>query len=158
MGCGKTTVGRMLAQATGRNFIDTDQLIEKQTGMSIFELITNKGEDYFRKVEKDTILSLSPKDSSIVATGGGAVMDDDVFLFLKNIGKIIYLKASPVVLFMRTANVDNRPLLKGGNRLDIIQNLLKRRETRYLASDIVIETDNITPNEIVENIIKKIRI
>ncbi len=158
MGSGKTTVGRIISHNTARDFIDTDHLIEKQAGMSIFEIITMKGEDYFRKVEKDVILSLSPGSPSVISTGGGAVMDDDVFLFLKRIGKTVYLKASPDTLYKRTANIEVRPLLKEGNRLHIIQELLHKREFRYLESDIVIESDNISPNEIAEKIIMRLQL
>ncbi len=158
MGAGKTTVGRIISHATGRNFIDIDQLIEKQTGMSIFEIITKHGEDYFRKIEKDVILSLSPKFPFVISTGGGSVMDNDVFNFLKSIGKIVYLKASPDVLYKRTGNVEVRPLLKEGGRLSILQDLLKKRESRYHEADIVIETDNSNPNEVAEKIIMRLQL
>jgi shikimate kinase len=158
MGAGKTTVGRIISHVTGRNFIDIDQLIEKQTGMSIFEIITEHGEDYFRKIEKDVILSLSPKFPFVISTGGGAVMDNDVFNFFKSIGKIVYLKTSPDVLYKRTANVEVRPLLKEGNRLSILRDLLKKRESRYHEADVVIETDNSTPNEIAEKIIMRLQL
>ncbi len=158
MGAGKTTVGRIISHITGRNFIDIDQLIERQTGMSIFEIITKQGEGYFRKIEKDVILSLSPKSPCVISTGGGAVMDNDVFNFFKSIGKIVYLKASPDVLYKRTANVEVRPLLENGDRLSILQDLLKKREPRYHEADIVIETDNSTPTEVAEKTIMRLQL
>ena len=158
MGAGKTTVGRIISHITGRNFIDIDQLIERQTGMSIFEIITQRGEDYFRRIEKDMVLSLSPKLPSVVSTGGGAVMDNEIFSFLKSIGKVVYLKVSPPVLFKRTANAETRPLLREGNRLHIIQGLLDKREPRYLESDVIIESDESSPNEIADKIIKRLHL
>ncbi len=158
MGAGKTTVGRIISYTTGRSFIDIDQRIEKQTGMSIFEIITKQGEDYFRRIEKDVVLSLSPKLPSVVSTGGGAVMDKEIFSFLKSIGKVVYLKVSPVVLFKRTANTETRPLLKEGNRLHNLQDLLSKREPRYLESDVVIEADDSSPNEVADKIIKRLEL
>jgi shikimate kinase len=158
MGAGKTTVGRILAQITSKRFIDTDVFIERQSGMSISDIISLKGEEYFRKTEKDVILSLDIKKPSIIATGGGAVMDHDVFLFLKSIGKTVYLKAGPDVLYKRTANVEIRPLLKHGNRLEILQKLLETREPRYLESDIVVDADNDSPHEVAVSIIKKLQL
>ncbi len=158
MGSGKTTVGRILAQMTGRNFIDTDTLVEKRTGMSISDLMALRGEDYFRRIEKDTVLSLEPGQPAIVSTGGGAVMDNDVFLFLKSIGTTVYLKASSAELYKRTANLDVRPLLRGGDRLGIIQELLHKRESRYLESDVIIDSDNAAPQEIAEKIVSKLHL
>ena len=158
MGAGKTTVGRIISYTTGRNFIDIDQRIEKQTGMSIFEIITKQGEDYFRRIEKDMVLSLSPKLPSVVSTGGGAIMDNETFYFLKSIGKVVYLKVSPAVLFKRTANTETRPLLKEGNRLHSLQDLLGKREPRYLESDVVIESDDSSPNEVADKIIKRLQL
>lgn len=157
MGSGKTTVGRIISQITGRIFIDTDQLIEKKLKMSIFDIITKRGEDFFRSIEKEVILSLNPSCEAVIATGGGAVMDNEVFLYLKVLGKLVYLKTAPSILNKRTLNVNTRPLLKGENRLDIIQELLKKREARYQDVDFIIETDNHTPYQVAEQIIRKFR-
>lgn len=157
MGSGKTTVGRVLAHLTGRNFIDTDYLIEKKEGMSISDIMKMRGEDYFRQIEKDAVLSLMPGQPSVISTGGGAVLDNDIFLFLKGMGTTVYLKASAAVLYKRTANVDVRPLLREGDRLRIIQELLQKRESRYLESDVIIDSDNAAPQEIAETIIMKVR-
>ena len=158
MGAGKTTIGRILSGLMSRNFIDVDSLIEKKADMGIADIITEKGEGYFRKMEKDTVLSLAPRASSVISTGGGAVMDDEVFLFLKSIGRVVYLKASSDVLFKRTSNNDLRPLLRNGDRLSIIRELLKKREGRYLEADMVIETDTDSPNEIAGRIIRELHV
>ncbi len=158
MGSGKTTIGRIISRVTSRNFIDTDHLIEKKTGMSISDIINIKGEAYFRIVEKDVIMSLEPEAPSVISTGGGAVMDDDIFSFLKKAGKTVYLKASPDVLYRRTTNAEVRPLLMHGDRLEIIQRLLGKREPRYLESDIVIESGNRSPADIAEDIIKRLHL
>ncbi|MCL5878729.1 MAG: shikimate kinase AroK, partial [Deltaproteobacteria bacterium] len=106
----------------------------------------------------DVVLSLSPKLPSVVSTGGGAVMDNEIFSFLKSIGKVVYLKVSPAVLFKRTANTETRPLLKEGNRLHSLQDLLSKREPRYLESDVVIEADDSSPNEVADKIIKRLQL
>ncbi|MGB9734897.1 MAG: shikimate kinase [bacterium] len=158
MGSGKTTIGRILSQMTGRIFIDTDQLIEKKLSMSVYDIITNKGEDFFRKEERDIILSISPSSASVIATGGGAVMNDEVFIYLKQIGRLVYLKATPMVLYKRTANVNTRPLLKGEDRLNTIHKLLEAREPRYLKADIIVDTDNSSPTQVAEEIIKRLTV
>ncbi len=158
MGVGKTTVGRIVSQLTARNFIDTDYFIEKQEGMSVSDIITLKGEDCFRKIERNVILSFRLKTSSVVSAGGGAVMDNDIFLFLKKTGKLVYLKASPESLYKRTANIGSRPLLRHGNRLEIIRALLQTRESRYMESDIVIESDKRSPINIAEDIVERLHL
>ncbi len=158
MGSGKTTVGRVLAHLTGRNFIDTDYLIEKKAGMSISDIMKMRGEDYFRRIEKDAIMSLMPGQPSVISTGGGSVLDNDIFLFLKSIGTVVYLKASASVLYKRTVNSDVRPLLREGDKFSIIQELLQKREARYLESDIIIDSDIAAPQEIAEKILAKVQL
>lgn len=156
MGTGKTTVGRILAQLKARNLIDTDLLIEKREGRSISEIIGNSGEEYFRMIEKNVILSIDLKTPSVIAAGGGAVMNDEIHSFFKNAGRMVYLRASADTIYKRTSNLDTRPLLMQGDRLEIIKTLLNQREQRYLDCDVVIESDNRSPMEIANDIARRL--
>ncbi len=152
MGAGKTTVGKALSGLTARDFVDTDLLIERREGMDISGIIGSKGEEYFRMVERQVILSMNLVSPSVIATGGGAVMNDEVHAFFKNIGKMVYLRASADVLYKRTANTDTRPLLRGTDRLATIRGLIEKREKRYLDSALVIESDERSPSAIANEI------
>ncbi|MCL4478151.1 MAG: shikimate kinase [Deltaproteobacteria bacterium] len=156
MGSGKTTIGNLVAKKSGRNFMDTDTIIEQEDAMSISDIMVLRGESYFRALERRIILSIGVTKPFVISTGGGAVMDYDIFNFLKKLGKVVYLKASPETLYRRVANTENRPLLRNGDRLLTIRKLLQEREGRYLESDIVIETDNRSHDEIADEIIKKV--
>ena len=102
MGSGKTTVGRILATKLGWRFIDTDKLIVEQTGKEISDLFQERGEVYFRQVEKEIISHLPQVSRTVIATGGGAVIDRTNYLLIKENGLVYYLKASPSVLARRS--------------------------------------------------------
>lgn len=152
MGAGKTTVGELLAKMYGLVFIDIDKAIERDAGMSISQIFATKGEKYFRELESSAILTFLNKSDSIISTGGGAVENDENLKNLKKNGAIVYLKASPEILFKRIKNENNRPLLKTQNPLETLKNLLNKREKNYLQADIIIETDNKTKEEIAKEI------
>lgn len=91
-GCGKTTIGALLAQKTGRKFVDIDQEIEKKTGITISELIAQKGEAFFRRLESETLHTFGKISSAVIATGGGAVVKPENHFFLRQNSHILYLK------------------------------------------------------------------
>ncbi|MCL4557216.1 MAG: shikimate kinase [Deltaproteobacteria bacterium] len=156
MGAGKTTVGKILSRLTTRGLVDTDVLIERSEGMDISGIIDSKGEEYFRMVERNVVLSIDLRAPLVIATGGGAVMDDEVHAFLKNIGKTVYIRASAGTLYGRTSNPSTRPLLRDGDRLETIKRLIEKREKRYLDSDVVIESDDRSPLEIANEIVREL--
>lgn len=153
MGCGKTTVGRIIATELGWGFLDTDRLIEEATGSTIPALFREKGEPYFRQVEKEVIHGLVGKTRTVVATGGGAVLNGENRRVLQSFGLVIYLKASPEVLGGRVILSGNRPLLFGQNPVDVLAELLHEREKFYSEADEVINTDQRTPEEVAAAII-----
>ena len=127
MGAGKTTVGRYLANLWAMNFADFDKEIAKQEKMSVSEIFAQKGEKYFRQMEKVTIQRFMDCNNFIISTGGGIVKDKENIDNLKKIGKVIYLKAPVKVIYERIKNNDERPLLKCANPLLELENIFKQR-------------------------------
>ncbi|HHW12276.1 MAG TPA: shikimate kinase [Firmicutes bacterium] len=157
MGCGKTTVGRLLAAELGWEFVDTDQLIEEATGHSIPELFREKGEPFFRLVEKEAIRGLAGKNHAVVATGGGAVLDGENRRLLQSLGLVVYLKTAPEVLGGRVQRSTDRPLLAGQDAVGVLAKLLREREKYYCEADEVVRTDGRTPRQVAAEIINLAR-
>ena len=155
MGSGKTTLGQKTARMLHVPFIDLDELIEADTGLTINDLFEQKGEVFFRKTERSLLYNYPFKENTIVATGGGTPCFYDNHIFMKNSGVTIYLKVSAGELANRLKFSHERPLLYN-NKLNlnnfIMQNLYKR-EHNYSMSDYIIESDNISVDDI-KNIIQ----
>lgn len=152
MGSGKSSVGRELARYIGYDFVDTDEMIEKQTGMSIRDLFERNGEPYFRRIEKGIIRGLADIQSSVIATGGGAIVDTDNLESLKKTGIMICLKATPDAIMKRTEGNLERPLLVNKDKLGEIKRLLEIREPYYKKADISIDTTKMNIPQIVSEI------
>lgn len=159
MGSGKSTVGRKAAKAVEYTFLDTDDLIEKEEGMTISKLFEEKGEPYFREKETETIRRLmgEPK-GNIIATGGGLPMKEGNAELLKELGTVIYLKAETDTLLKRLSGDTTRPLLQNGELRNKIETMLAVRGPVYEATaDVVLQTDNMSFYEIIcqiENLLK----
>ena len=132
MGTGKTTLGRLLAEKIGYEFIDTDALIEKQIGQTIVDLFQTEGEAAFRKLESELVEDLAQKEGLVIATGGGLVLDPKNVARLGKTGQIICLTASPEEILARvTKQQDVRPLLQENNPQAKIIQLLQQRDSVY---------------------------
>lgn len=153
MGSGKTEVGKMLAQRLGYAFLDTDKLIEEKTGKSISEIFREEGESSFRELETEVIKGLSGITGYIISTGGGIVIREENILSLKNIGLVIWLKASPESIFKRISPETHRPLLNVENPLEHIKKLLSIREQFYSRADFSIDTDGLEVDKVVKAIL-----
>lgn len=153
MGAGKTTVGRLLAKNLGAVFYDTDQEIEKRTGVRVPVIFEMEGEVGFRKREIGMIDELSQMQNIVLATGGGAVIAPENREHLKSRGIVIYLRASVQDLYIRTRFDRNRPLLQNTNAQAKLQELFAARDPLYreVATYIV-----DTGNQPVMNIVQKI--
>ncbi|HLV09407.1 MAG TPA: shikimate kinase [Halanaerobiales bacterium] len=157
MGTGKTEVGKILAERRGMLFIDTDQEIERESGMTIPEIFSAKGEAYFRKLESQVLeRALSSPDKLVVAGGGGIVISDYNRRIIKEQGNPVLLTASPELIMERVRDSD-RPLLQRDNPLEAIKRLLKRRSPYYEQFNIRVETDFKEPEEIANEIMKVIK-
>lgn len=142
MGVGKTTIGRQLARNLKREFIDSDHEIEQRTGADIPWIFDIEGEAGFRARERDVIADLTARQGIVLATGGGAVLDQQNRNYLKSRGFVVYLRASVERLVERTGKDRHRPLLQDANPRQLLQNLLVERDPYYREiADVIIDTD-----------------
>lgn len=131
MGTGKTAIGKRLAQAMGKHFIDTDKEIEKVTGMTISQIFNKHGEIRFRSEEKLAIKKACSRNNAVIATGGGSVIDEDNIKNMQDCGQIICITARPEVIQARIKRKNNRPLLQRDKSIERINELLQEREVHY---------------------------
>lgn len=154
MGGGKSTVGKLLAkELAGYIFVDTDDVIVDLEGMTIPEIFEKKGEAYFREVEKNIIAEFSQEENLVIALGGGAFENEENRENLLNSGVVFYLKAGVDTLYERIKGDTNRPLLQCDNPRGKLEELLKKREPNYLKAHHIIDTDKMSPDNIIETII-----
>jgi shikimate kinase len=155
MGTGKNAIGKRLAQVLHLEFVDTDDIIERQEGITISEIFERFGEKHFRKLEKKVIKKVARTQRQIIATGGGVVLDGENIRYLKENGIIVCLWASAEVIGQRTEKGSSRPLLETADRERTITELLEYRKPFYEKSaDYIIDTSDLTVREAVEKITK----
>jgi shikimate kinase len=154
MGCGKTTVGRMLAQALNYDFIDTDHLIEERCGMAVQEIFATKGEKTFRHMESDIARELGEREGLIVSTGGGMMLNPENVAALSANGRVFCLVATPEEIFTRISSDKNakRPLLDTADPLERIIELIQQRKKSYKQFN-QITTSGKSPQEITQQLI-----
>jgi shikimate kinase len=141
MGSGKTTMGRLLAKHLGKVFVDSDEEIIKRTGVTIPHIFDVEGEPGFRLREITALRNLVERDNMVLATGGGAVLDEQNRTMLQQNGIVIYLKASVHDLWQRTRHDRNRPLLQTGNPHARLTELFQQRDPLYRqVSDIIAQS------------------
>ncbi len=158
-GCGKTTVARALATLTGKQLVDTDEVIKQHAGKSIAEIFTDEGEHRFRQYERDVIADLVQQPPDILSVGGGAVLDPQNVANLRAIGTIIWLRATVEVLRKRIMQHDatfaDRPALRGENSIEEITALLAERSPLYEnAATHIIDTTTLSPAVIAKRILE----
>lgn len=129
MGAGKTLVGAIVAERANARFLDLDVMIEDRAGMSIAEIFATEGEDSFRALEKATLPDVLIPDS-VVALGGGAVIDDDNWRLVSQTSTSVYLDVPFDVLWERIRHFQGRPLIRDRSPAEVEQ-LLQRRRARY---------------------------
>ena len=155
---GKSTIGKLLSEKlTNYTLIDTDSLIERTNGMSISKIFEKFSEDYFRKLEYDTIkLICTQGKNKIISIGGGAFENPDTRSTLLKFGKVFYLKSDLDVLYYRVSKDSTRPLLNNENPRLALENLLKKREENFLKAHFVIDTSSMNIDEITDFILGSI--
>jgi shikimate kinase len=140
-GSGKTTIGRQLARRMQRSFVDADHEIEARTGVRIPLIFDIEGEQGFRDRESKVLAELSGGSNQVVATGGGAVLRPENRAALKQGGVIVYLHATPHLLFERTRMDHNRPLLQVADPMKKIEELFVQRDPLYReVADIIVNS------------------
>jgi shikimate kinase len=149
MGAGKTSLGKTLAKQTGLPFFDTDAYIKVQTGQSISEIFSARGEGAFRKMEEECFYTLTTK-AQWIATGGGFPCFNDLMAKMKQLGTVVYLKLTPEELHARIQSVENRPLLQTSQPLNELARILHERAEIYEMADFV-----INGNQSINNLVKE---
>ncbi|MCC8994817.1 MAG: shikimate kinase [Candidatus Contendobacter sp.] len=156
MGAGKTTIGRRLAQTLRWDFIDSDQHIEQRAGASIPLIFELEGEPGFRAREKAAIAELTQRPDTVLATGGGAVLDPDNCRCLAGRGFVVYLCASVEEQLRRTRLDNQRPLLQTADPGAKLAQLFAQRDPLYRAiADCVIATEGYTPGQVVRDLMRQ---
>ncbi len=158
MGTGKTAIGKRLAYALGKQFVDTDKEIEFVTGMSIPNIFSKHGEVRFRSEEKLAILKACSLSNAVIATGGGAVTDPENIKRMQSSGRILCLTARPEVIQQRIKRKDNRPLLHRDKSIEKIKELLAEREVYYKKyAEAFFDTSDEEHEQVVEKIINYLK-
>lgn len=148
MGTGKSTLGRWLARAWQRPFIDTDEQVERLAGKSIATIFAQDGEAAFRAFEREVVTSQLPSHGAVIACGGGLVIPEGMGALVASKGVLVTLFASPEAVMRRTGGRDHRPLLAGEDAQEKIRQLMAAREQAYLACGAAVYTDGRTLQEL----------
>jgi shikimate kinase len=151
-GSGKTTVGKILAQKLGRELVEMDELITQKAGLAIPEIVEKYGWSKFRDIEEEVTNEVAGRDNIVNAAGGGVVTREKNIAKLKKNGVLVWLKANVDILVRRIGEDSERPLLVRGRtwREDIEITLTERKPLYQKAADLVVDTEDKTPEEIAE--------
>jgi shikimate kinase len=163
-GSGKSTIGPLLANSLGFEFVDLDQAIEKRAGKPITRIFAEDGEQHFRELELQSLSGFVNQNNLVISLGGGVLENDHSYSLIKESGTLVYLKSSAKTLARRLCNKTDRPLLKGDNdrklsREEIeekITTILVKREPRYDSANITVQTDVKRIGSTVEELTRKI--
>ena len=154
-GAGKSTVGAEVAERLGRTFVDLDREIERREAATVSELFAEKGEPYFRTKERELTEELARTGNMVLAPGGGWITNTDVVALVRPPSRIIYLKVKPETAIARLGDQrTTRPLLMRPDPLNELKRMLKQREEMYAGADHVIDTEKLTPQRVVEEVLK----
>ena len=159
MGSGKSAIGKVLSEKMGVPLSDTDKIIEKEVGKTIYEIFNESGEKYFRQVEEKVVGRVLDKTAHIISTGGGSILSSKTRNAIKSKSFSIWVQCNVNIITNRIHNQEKRPLLKNKN---IVETLIKKNKERikfYKQADshIANESSNIemTVEAIVEELLLK---
>ncbi len=160
MGAGKSAVGGALAEATAMDFVDLDTRIRQKTGRAISEIFSFDGEAAFRRIESDALSEIAGLINTVIACGGGVVLDQSNVEILRRSAVIVYLSAAPSVLLRRVLNSpERRPLLQVVDPASAMDGLLKRRLPLYqAAADLTIDTSDLDIEGVVKKIVSELQL
>ncbi len=159
MGSGKSSVGREIARRWGYRFIDTDTAIRQKYRKSIPEIFVSFGEPLFRDEENKALQDLQSSHDSVIATGGGIVLQPRNHPLLRSLGVVVWLTASETVIWERVSRNRNRPLLHTKDPRATISDLMSARYPLYgSVADITVETSGSTHQEVADRAVAAIRV
>ncbi len=154
MGAGKSSVGRRLAEKLGVAFVDADQEIERAAGKTVAEIFADHGEAYFREGERKVISRLLAGGIQVLATGGGAYMNEETRRNIREQGVSVWLKAPLPLLMKRVTKRQDRPLLKSGDPEAIMRRLMEERYPTYALADVTVESRDVQHGQTVNDVIR----
>ena len=157
MGTGKTTIGRAVANRLGYQLLDSDHEIERNEDATVAEIFADKGEPYFRARERAFIDSGHPLSGTVVACGGGLVVQDGMLARLQSRGVVVCLHASLDTILQRTSTNRNRPLLHVEDPMVRLRELYAAREPIYRRAGVVILTDHRPASDIISHVLRVYR-
>lgn len=165
MGSGNSTIGPILANALGWDFIDIDKNIELKANQKIIDIFTSKGEQSFRALEREVLRDLATRNECVVSLGGGTLTTEENFEFIRQSGIIVYLQLSPDKILRRVKYRADRPMLKdvdgqpleGEELQKRVDGLLQSRERYYSKADIIIPADTMKVGATVDTIVERLR-
>jgi len=156
MATGKTTVGKLLANRLGYDFVDTDALIEERTGQKVADIFRVQGEAAFRTMEADIARELSDKEGLVISTGGRLMLDPVNAAALSRQGRVFCLVATPEEILKRASEDGNeRPLLEVPDPMQRVVELMQQREGDYTPFSQMV-TSGKTPDEVVQELLCRI--
>ena len=161
MGSGKTTIGKLLANYINYQFYDLDKEIEKKYNKSIREIFSSEGEINFRKSEAAIIKKLLVSNNNngmVIASGGGTFLNKETRILAKKQALTIWLRADLDLLYNRTQNQNNRPLLNFEDKKEVLKKLIKERYPIYEEANITVESSKTSKLNMVKKVLNKISI
>jgi shikimate kinase / 3-dehydroquinate synthase len=152
-GSGKTTVGMLIAHRMGWHFIDTDKFIENEAGLPIAEIFHQKGEAEFRVREKVLLSDLVKSTRTVIALGGGTLVEDENRVLVESSGAVVCLVCEPEIILRRMGDELNaRPLLVGVGPLERLKALLAKRAALYASFPLTLDTTNLAPEDVAKKV------
>jgi shikimate kinase len=157
MGAGKSTVGARLAQRLDRPFLDSDELVEAQTGRTVAEIFAAEGEAAFRAIETSVLLEMLDREvPAVIAAAGGVVLESANRAAMRDRATVVWLRVDPTVLASRVGAGGHRPLL-ADDPAATLSRLAAERESLYrAAAHEIVDVDGLTPDEVVDRVIVEI--
>jgi len=158
MGSGKTSIGRLVAQRLGFQFVDTDAIVVERVGMQVAEIFAKHGEPWFREQESAALRSLGILQRAVVSTGGGIVLHPRNRELLRELGFVVWLTASEEVIFERVSRNKKRPLLQTADPRTTVHELLERRRPLYEgAAQFTVDSSSLAHEAAAEAVIAEAR-
>jgi shikimate kinase len=153
MATGKSSVGKRLALLLHYDFLDMDTAIESESGMSIPQIFSTRGETAFRAMESKMVEKLAARNRHVIATGGGTIVNARNLEILKHSGTVVTLTADIRTILSRVGSGEDRPMLKGDDLEKRIAALMDERASAYAQADMIIDTSTLTIDEVAQHIL-----
>ena len=156
MGTGKSTIGRIFADAVGVPFFDSDALIEQKAGMAVSKIFAAHGEPHFRVMERETIQECFARGPCVISTGGGAVTNEQTLATIRDESVSVWMDVETEELLRRIGDVSSRPLLMKGDPATILNDLKGKRRDLYAQANIHIDSTGLKPEQTLEMLINSL--